>query len=108
MYSIGGYRVPVMGFDDDVRRARLAVRHHLAGPARGDRAVEIAADLVALHATDPASVHLAVLARMRNGTPATVERALYDDRVRTPCMRLVTAHGSPCVALTDQPARLAG
>jgi hypothetical protein len=81
MYSIGGYRVPVMGFDDDVRRARLAVRHHLAGPARGDRAVEIAADLVALHATDPASVHLAVLARMRNGTPATVERALYDDRV---------------------------
>jgi hypothetical protein len=43
--------------------------------------VEVAADLVALHATDPASVHLAALARMGNGTAATVERALYDDRV---------------------------
>ena len=43
--------------------------------------VEVAADLVALHATDSASAHLAALARMGNGTAATVERALYDDRV---------------------------
>ena len=81
MHPIGAYGVPVRRIEDDRRRARLAVRHHLAGPARGDSVVEVAADLVALHATDPASVHLAALARMGNGTAATVERALYDDRV---------------------------
>jgi winged helix DNA-binding protein len=57
------------------------VRHHLAGPARSDSVVEVAADLIALHATDPATVHLAALARMRDGTAATVERTLYDDRM---------------------------
>ncbi|MBD0293485.1 MAG: AlkZ family DNA glycosylase [Jiangellaceae bacterium] len=73
--------MPVMRIDNDGRRARLAVRHHLAAPARAKGVVEVASDLVALHATDPASVHLAALARMRDGTAATVERALYDDRV---------------------------
>ena len=73
--------MPVMRIDDEGRRARLAVRHHLAGPARAFSVVEVASDLVALHATDPASVHLAALARMRDGTAATVERALYNDRV---------------------------
>lgn len=58
------------------RRARLAVRHHLAAPA--DSVEEVAASLVALHATDPASVHLSVVARLRE--PVTAERALYEDR----------------------------
>jgi hypothetical protein len=62
------------------RRARLARRHHLAPSTRVDDPVGIAGDLVGLHATDPASVHLAALARMRTGTVADVERALYDDR----------------------------
>jgi hypothetical protein len=71
------------------RRARLAWRHHLAPPARTDDVVAVADDLVALHATDPATVFLSAAARMREPSAAAVERALYDDRrlVRTLGMR---------------------
>jgi hypothetical protein len=54
------------------------VRHHLAARAT---AVEAAADgVVALHATDPATVHLAVHARTGFAGVAEVERALYEER----------------------------
>jgi hypothetical protein len=60
------------------RRARLGVRHHLAAKAAG---VEEAADgVVALHATDPATVHLAVRARTGFAGVSDVERALYEER----------------------------
>ncbi|QWF84386.1 winged helix DNA-binding domain-containing protein [Amycolatopsis sp. CA-230715] len=59
------------------RRARLGVRHHLATAGRSPE--EITASLLALHATDPATVHLTVAARSR-GTTADTERALYEDR----------------------------
>ncbi|WP_019928161.1 winged helix DNA-binding domain-containing protein [Nocardia sp. BMG111209] len=62
------------------RRARLAVRHRLAAAARIDDAAEISRSMVALHATDPATVYLSVSARSRSLTPADVERALYEDR----------------------------
>lgn len=62
------------------RRARLARRHHLAGESRSADPVEIARDLVCLHATDPASIFLAVAARSEGVDAATVETALYDDR----------------------------
>ncbi|MEV5297801.1 winged helix DNA-binding domain-containing protein [Amycolatopsis methanolica] len=62
---------------NDQRRARLVTRHRLHAPA--DDPVAVAESLVALHATDPATVHLSVLARSRAGTE-DVERALYDDR----------------------------
>jgi len=62
------------------RRARVALRHHLAAESRADDAVEIVRDLVALHSTDPASVHLSVLARSDSLAVPDVERALYDDR----------------------------
>jgi hypothetical protein len=61
------------------RRARLGTRHHLAD--RADTAVDVAHALVALHGTDPATVHLAAAARMRVPDVAAVERALYDDRL---------------------------
>jgi len=62
----------------DERRARLGVRHHLSARAEG---VEAAVDgVVALHATDPATVHLAVQARTGLAGVAVVERALYDQR----------------------------
>lgn len=65
---------------NDQRRARLVRRHLLAPEARLDDPAAVSDALVALHATDPASVHLSALARLRDGTVATVERALYDDR----------------------------
>jgi hypothetical protein len=73
------------------RRARLAVRHHLAASARTHDVVRIAGDLVGLHGSDPATVFLSAAARTK--TPAravaALERALYEDRtlVRTLCMR---------------------
>jgi hypothetical protein len=65
---------------DDERRARLARRHHLAPASRSDDPVEIAGDLVGLHATDPASVYLAAAARMREPRLEALQHALYDDR----------------------------
>ncbi|MFF9213353.1 MULTISPECIES: winged helix DNA-binding domain-containing protein [unclassified Streptomyces] len=71
------------------RRARLAVRHRLAGAARAATPEEVADALVALHGTDPATVYLAVGARLVDpaGTVAQTERALYEDR------SLVRMHG---------------
>ena len=62
------------------RRARLAVRHHLAPTALADSPVEAAGDMVGLHSTDPASVYLAALARTRALDVATMVRVLYDER----------------------------
>jgi hypothetical protein len=66
-------------FGIEERRARLGVRHHLAAAARTG-VVEAARDLVGLHGTDPATVHLAAQARMAAPEVAAVERALYEDR----------------------------
>jgi len=66
------------------RRARLARRHLLAAPARAHTAAEVAAAMIALHGTDPASVYLAAWARSADGHRAVghgaVERALYQDQ----------------------------
>ncbi|MFF9842409.1 winged helix DNA-binding domain-containing protein [Streptomyces sp. NPDC020422] len=67
------------------RRARLALRHRLAGAARAETAEEVAGALVALHATDPATVFLATGARLGadRDPVAEVERALYEERTLT-------------------------
>ncbi|MGW3962276.1 winged helix DNA-binding domain-containing protein [Amycolatopsis sp. NPDC005003] len=62
----------------DQRRARLAVRHHLAAPAA--TVAEAVAGVVALHATDPATVHLSASARLAAPAVSGVERALYEER----------------------------
>ena len=68
------------------RRAMLA-RHHLAGDADGPESVTRA--LLALHATDPASVYLSVLARSAASTLADIAEAMYERRslVRWMAMR---------------------
>src|SRR5215218_4510553 len=72
--------MPTHRIDAAERRARLAVRHRLTASRRTDDVVAIADDLVALHSSDPVTVYLSVLARMRNPLLAAVEKALYDDR----------------------------
>jgi hypothetical protein len=63
------------------RRARMAQRHRLAPSARvDDDPVAIARSVVALHATDPATVVLSATQRMRTPDPARVEQALFTDR----------------------------
>jgi hypothetical protein len=67
---------------DDERRARLVRRHHLAPAHRAADPVEVARGLVALHATDPASVYLSTAARLAEPDKAVadLEGALYEDR----------------------------
>jgi hypothetical protein len=62
------------------RRARLGVRHHLAATTAASTPAEAAAGVVALHATDPASVFLSVSARTAGIDVATIEGALYQQR----------------------------
>jgi hypothetical protein len=62
---------------DDERRARLALRHGLARPVVDTLAATRA--MTCLHATEPASVHLAAWARSGAGRDE-VDAALYDDR----------------------------
>jgi Winged helix DNA-binding domain len=69
------------------RRSAMVRRHHLAGDADGPEAVTRA--LFALHASDPASVYLSVLARSATSTLADVAEAMYGRRsmVRWMAMR---------------------
>ncbi|WP_432155769.1 winged helix DNA-binding domain-containing protein [Streptomyces sp. bgisy153] len=73
------------------RRARLVARHRLAAEARAGSPEEVADALVALHGSDPATVYLAIGARLAEpaATVAQTERALYADRslVRMHAMR---------------------
>ncbi|WP_427890449.1 winged helix DNA-binding domain-containing protein [Kribbella sp. GL6] len=62
------------------RQARLGRRHRLGAGCQAADPVEAAASMVALHATDPATVHLSVAARVPGSEVAGTERALYDDR----------------------------
>ncbi|MEU3779063.1 winged helix DNA-binding domain-containing protein [Streptomyces sp900129855] len=71
------------------RRARLALRHRLAPGARVATPEAVADALVALHGSDPATVYLAVGARLTDAaaTVPDTDRALYVER------SLVRMHG---------------
>jgi hypothetical protein len=71
------------------RRARLGRLHRLTAGSRASTVEDAARSLVALHATDPATVYLSLRARVRDVTVSGIERALYDDRtlVRMMAMR---------------------
>ncbi|WP_219941455.1 winged helix DNA-binding domain-containing protein [Iamia sp. SCSIO 61187] len=70
--------------DDAERRARLGRRHALAEPVLSPE--HACAAVVALHSSDPISVHLSTWARTE-AAPSELERALYTDRT------LVRLHG---------------
>ncbi|MFE4859050.1 winged helix DNA-binding domain-containing protein [Streptomyces sp. NPDC056670] len=74
---------------DAQRRARLGARHLLSPAARASTSEAVAEAVLALHATDPASVYLSVAARLKEPSVVDLERALYEDHtlVRMLCMR---------------------
>lgn len=76
-------------FDAAERRARLARRHRLAPGFRAPDVVDAARGVVALHATDPATVYLSAWARVDGFAAADLDKALYADRslVKHLCMR---------------------
>ena len=60
------------------RRARLARRHFLAGPASSIDGV--VADFIGLHATDPATPYLTLWARLPGFAVADLDAELYERR----------------------------
>jgi hypothetical protein len=82
------------------RRARLARRHRLVTEERTDSVPAIADSVVALHSTDPVTVYLSAMARMRHPSVEAVEKALYVDRtvVRHHAMRRTLWVATPDVA----------
>lgn len=71
------------------RRGRLVRRHRLEPAARTDDVLVIGDALVALHSSDPVTVHLSAAARMRAPALPALDVALYRDRdlVRHHAMR---------------------
>lgn len=66
--------------DTAERRARLARRHRLAPGHRAADVVDAARSVVALHATDPATIYLSARARVADMAVDDLEEALYADR----------------------------
>jgi len=65
---------------DDERRARIAVRHGIAPGARYADPVAATEAMTALHATEPATVYLSLMARVEGLTVADIDRELYQRR----------------------------
>ena len=86
--------------DDEERRARLAQRHLLLPSARTDDLPGIADALLALHSSDPVTVFLSAMVRMRHPSLAAVDQALYEDRtlIRHHAMRRTLWVATPAVA----------
>jgi hypothetical protein len=82
------------------RRARLARRHRLLPATRTDDVAAIADSIVALHSSDPVSVFLSAMARMRHPSIAAVEAAIYEARsvIRFHAMRRTLWVATPSVA----------
>ena len=65
---------------DSERRSRIAVRHALAPAHRLTDVAEVTRAMTVLHATEAATVHLAVAARAEGVKPEDVDAELYDAR----------------------------
>ena len=69
---------PRVGIEE--RRARVGIRHRLAPGTQVSTVAEAAGAVVALHATDSASVFLQARARMSRSSPGEIDRELYEER----------------------------
>lgn len=67
-------------FPDAERRLRIARRHAIAPYARVQDPLVATRAMTVLHATEPASVHLALHARVAGLSVGDVDSALYDER----------------------------
>ena len=65
---------------DSQRRSRIGVRHALAPAHRLADVAEVTRAMTVLHATEAATVHLAVAARAEGVKPEDVDAELYDAR----------------------------
>src|SRR5689334_25447001 len=65
---------------DSERRSRIAVRHALAPTHRLADVAAVTRAMTVLHATEAATVHLAVTARAEGLKPEDVDAELYDAR----------------------------
>ncbi|MFD3675987.1 winged helix DNA-binding domain-containing protein [Streptomyces sp. NPDC058613] len=89
-------RLPLISTSE--RRHRLGRRHRLAPSARGSAVVQAADAVVALHATDAATVFLSARARLIDCGPDAIERALYED---VSLVRLLSMRNTLFVVSTD-------
>lgn len=65
---------------DAERRSRIALRHALSPAHRVDGVEAVTRTMTVLHATEAATVHLAIAARSEAIAPADVDAVLYDER----------------------------
>ena len=97
-------------FDTQERRRRLQTRQLLTPETRSGDMAAVADAMVALHATDPATVYLSAWARMSSGSQTDMADALYVHRrlIRMMGMRrtvfVVSAALAPVVQASSAPA----
>ena len=110
---------PHIGLDE--RRARVGVRHRLAGGTQLTSIADAARAMVVLHASDSASPFLQARARMTESSPETIERDMYEERtvLRVLAMRrtlfvvpvedvpMINAAASLAVAATERKRTIA-
>ncbi len=75
-----GKMMAVRHIDDAERRARLVTRHGIAPDTRLPDPVAATRAMTVLHATEPATVYLSLVARVDGLTVAAIERELYERR----------------------------
>lgn len=86
-----------------LRRHRMLVRHHLAAEAPAADTVQATRGVLVLHATDPATIHLSVLARVPGSTVPDVAAALHEDRS---VLRMMAMRRTLFVAALDDAAMI--
>ena len=91
--------MPIREITTAERRARLAVRHHVAPGARVASMREVVQGVVCLHATDPSTVYLSSYARLTEPSLDLVDRALYEDRE---LVRMLAMRRTMFVATVDE------